>query len=54
MLIVLPLVWLALGSFKTDAQIGGSALSWPTNWNLDAFGRAWDKGIGTTSPTRSS
>ncbi|MEU6313067.1 carbohydrate ABC transporter permease [Streptomyces sp. NPDC047014] len=45
-LIVLPLLWLALGSFKTDAQIGGSALSWPTNWNLDAFGRAWDKGIG--------
>ncbi|MFI8344129.1 carbohydrate ABC transporter permease [Streptomyces sp. NPDC085639] len=45
-LIVLPLIWLALGSFKTDAQIGGSALSWPSNWNLDAFGRAWDKGIG--------
>ncbi|MFG2297672.1 carbohydrate ABC transporter permease [Streptomyces sp. NPDC048603] len=46
LLIVLPLVWLALGSFKTDAQIGGSALSWPSNWNFDAFGRAWDKGIG--------
>ncbi|MFJ3926713.1 carbohydrate ABC transporter permease [Streptomyces sp. NPDC090022] len=45
-LIVLPLVWLALGSFKTDAQIGGSALTWPARWNLDAFGRAWDKGIG--------
>ncbi|MBW5482458.1 carbohydrate ABC transporter permease [Streptomyces bambusae] len=45
-LIVLPLIWLALGSFKTDAQIGGSALSWPAHWNLDAFGRAWDKGIG--------
>ncbi|MEU6755558.1 carbohydrate ABC transporter permease [Streptomyces sp. NPDC046685] len=45
-LIVLPLIWLALGSFKTDAQIGGSALSWPSNWNFDAFGRAWDKGIG--------
>ncbi|MFJ7591934.1 carbohydrate ABC transporter permease [Streptomyces sp. NPDC097617] len=45
-LIVLPLIWLALGSFKTDAQIGGSALSRPSNWNLDAFGRAWDKGIG--------
>ncbi|MEU9299674.1 carbohydrate ABC transporter permease [Streptomyces sp. NPDC048269] len=45
-LIVLPLIWLALGSFKTDAQIGGSALSWPSNWNVDAFGRAWDKGIG--------
>ncbi|EDX25885.1 MULTISPECIES: carbohydrate ABC transporter permease [Streptomyces] len=45
-LIILPLIWLALGSFKTDAQIGGSALSWPANWHLDAFGRAWDKGIG--------
>ncbi|MFJ3973933.1 carbohydrate ABC transporter permease [Streptomyces sp. NPDC090021] len=45
-MIVLPLIWLALGSFKTDAQIGGSALSWPANWNFDAFGRAWDKGIG--------
>ncbi|WP_424211283.1 carbohydrate ABC transporter permease [Streptomyces sp. BI20] len=43
-LIVLPLIWLALGAFKTDAQIGGSALSWPSNWNFDAFGRAWTKG----------
>ncbi|MEU3314320.1 carbohydrate ABC transporter permease [Streptomyces sp. NPDC048387] len=45
-LIVLPLVWLALGSFKTDSQIGASALSWPSHWHFDAFGRAWDKGIG--------
>ncbi|WP_405906151.1 MULTISPECIES: carbohydrate ABC transporter permease [unclassified Streptomyces] len=45
-LIVLPLIWLVLGSFKTDAQIGGSALSWPSNWQFDVFGRAWDKGIG--------
>ncbi|MFK0252081.1 carbohydrate ABC transporter permease [Streptomyces sp. NPDC090445] len=45
-LIVLPLVWLALGSFKTDSEIGSSALSRPSNWHLDAFARAWDKGIG--------
>ncbi|MFI5830911.1 carbohydrate ABC transporter permease [Streptomyces sp. NPDC051578] len=45
-LIVLPLIWLALGSFKTDSQIGGSALSWPSHWHFDAFSRAWDKGIG--------
>ncbi|UUU39433.1 carbohydrate ABC transporter permease [Streptomyces sp. NBC_00162] len=45
-MIVLPLIWLALGAFKTDAQIGGSALSWPANWHFDAFGRAWEKGIG--------
>ncbi|MFI5619381.1 carbohydrate ABC transporter permease [Streptomyces sp. NPDC051567] len=45
-LVVLPLLWLALGSFKTDAQIGGSALSLPSHWHVDAFGRAWSKGIG--------
>lgn len=45
-MIVLPLIWLALGAFKTDAQIGGSALSWPANWHFDAFGRAREKGIG--------
>ncbi|WP_405603098.1 carbohydrate ABC transporter permease [Streptomyces sp. NBC_01410] len=45
-MIVLPLLWLVLSSFKTDAQIGGSALSWPSDWSLDVFGRAWDKGIG--------
>ncbi|MFJ7268612.1 carbohydrate ABC transporter permease [Streptomyces sp. NPDC099050] len=45
-MIVLPLIWLVLGSFKTDVQIGSSALSWPANWEFDAFGRAWDKGIG--------
>ncbi|MCM1968367.1 MULTISPECIES: carbohydrate ABC transporter permease [unclassified Streptomyces] len=45
-MIVLPLIWLVLGSFKTDVQIGSSALSWPSNWHFDAFGRAWDKGIG--------
>jgi N-acetylglucosamine transport system permease protein len=45
-LIVLPLLWLVLSSFKTDTQIGGSAFGWPQNWSLDVFSRAWDKGIG--------
>lgn len=45
-LIILPLIWLVLGSFKTDVQIGESALSWPANWHFDAFPRAWNKGIG--------
>ncbi|MFD5817373.1 carbohydrate ABC transporter permease [Streptomyces sp. NPDC127038] len=45
-LIVLPLLWLVLSSFKTDAQIGGSALSWPSHWHFDVFVRAWNKGIG--------
>ncbi|MDX3066158.1 carbohydrate ABC transporter permease, partial [Streptomyces sp. ND04-05B] len=46
LLIVLPLLWLVLSSFKTDAQIGGSAFGWPEHWSLDVFSRAWDKGIG--------
>ncbi|MFD1274480.1 carbohydrate ABC transporter permease [Streptomyces kaempferi] len=45
-LIILPLLWLVLSSFKTDAQIGGSALGWPSHWQLDVFRRAWNKGIG--------
>ncbi|MFF2625727.1 carbohydrate ABC transporter permease [Kitasatospora griseola] len=45
-LILLPLLWVVLGSFKTDAQINGSAWSWPAHWGFDAFSRAWSKGIG--------
>ncbi|GAA1232652.1 carbohydrate ABC transporter permease [Kitasatospora nipponensis] len=44
-MIILPVGWIILGSFKTDNQIGASAWSWPTHWSFDAFSRAWDKGI---------
>ncbi|MER5639278.1 carbohydrate ABC transporter permease [Kitasatospora sp. NPDC002227] len=43
-MIVLPLLWVVLGSFKSDAEIGGSAWSWPAHWGFDAFARAWSKG----------
>lgn len=46
LMIVLPLLWLVLSSFKTDAQIAGSAFGWPENWTFDVFTRAWEKGIG--------
>jgi N-acetylglucosamine transport system permease protein len=45
-MIVLPLVWIVLGSFKTSTEIGGSAWSAPTEWNFGAFGRAWSNGVG--------
>ncbi|MFF1401053.1 carbohydrate ABC transporter permease [Streptomyces sp. NPDC058287] len=45
-MIIFPLLWVVLGSFKTDAEIGSSAWSWPMHWSFDAFGRAWSKGIG--------
>ncbi|WP_370385131.1 carbohydrate ABC transporter permease [Catenulispora sp. GAS73] len=46
LLVILPILWVVLGSFKTDSEIGGSAWSWPSHWSFDAFGRAWTKGIG--------
>ncbi|WP_225849378.1 carbohydrate ABC transporter permease [Streptomyces sp. HPF1205] len=46
-MVVLPLAWIVLSSFKTDAQIGGSAWTWPHHWSLGVFQRAWDKGIGS-------
>ncbi|GAA1902397.1 carbohydrate ABC transporter permease [Streptantibioticus ferralitis] len=45
-MIVLPLAWIVLSSFKTDAQIGGSAWTWPSHWSFEVFVRAWNKGIG--------
>ncbi|RKE19107.1 carbohydrate ABC transporter permease [Streptomyces sp. TLI_171] len=47
LLIIGPLIWIVLGSFKNNSEIGGSAWSWPSHWSFDAFGRAWDKGIGS-------
>ncbi|WP_035849166.1 carbohydrate ABC transporter permease [Kitasatospora azatica] len=47
LMIVGPLIWIVLGSFKTNAQIGGSAWAWPSHWHFDAFSRAWSKGIGS-------
>ncbi|MFD9123661.1 carbohydrate ABC transporter permease [Kitasatospora sp. NPDC059571] len=45
-MILFPLAWVVLGSFKTDSQINGSAWSWPSSFHFDAFTRAWSKGIG--------
>jgi N-acetylglucosamine transport system permease protein len=44
-MIVLPLTWIVLGSFKNAQEIGGSAWSRPSRWSFAAFGRAWEKGI---------
>jgi N-acetylglucosamine transport system permease protein len=46
LMIIGPIFWVVLGSFKNDAEIGGSAWSWPSHWSFAAFGRSWDKGIG--------
>ncbi|MDJ0344686.1 carbohydrate ABC transporter permease [Streptomyces sp. H10-C2] len=46
LMIVFPIAWIILSSFKNNSEIGNSAWSWPSHWGFGAFSRAWDKGIG--------
>ncbi|MEV1241957.1 carbohydrate ABC transporter permease [Nonomuraea sp. NPDC049750] len=43
LLIILPLLWTFLASFKNNTEIFGDALQLPGQLRLDAWGRAWDK-----------
>src|SRR5688500_17151211 len=47
-LVVLPLLWALLTSFKSDQEIFTSPWSLPAQWRFDNFARAWTEGnIGT-------
>ncbi|MEU0569849.1 carbohydrate ABC transporter permease [Nonomuraea sp. NPDC005983] len=43
LLIILPLLWTFLASFKNNTEIFGDALQLPGALRLDSWGRAWDK-----------
>ncbi|MGW4402466.1 carbohydrate ABC transporter permease [Nonomuraea sp. NPDC004702] len=43
LLIILPLLWTFLASFKSNTEIFGDPLQLPGALRLDAWGRAWDK-----------
>lgn len=43
LLIILPLLWTFLASFKNNTEIFGDPLQLPGELRLDAWGRAWDK-----------
>ncbi|WP_327090071.1 carbohydrate ABC transporter permease [Nonomuraea sp. NBC_01738] len=43
LLIILPLVWTFLASFKNNTEIFGDALQLPGALRWDNWGRAWDK-----------
>lgn len=34
---IIPLVWIILSSFKTNAEILGSGISLPSHWNFDGY-----------------
>ncbi|MEU4829568.1 carbohydrate ABC transporter permease [Streptosporangium sp. NPDC023615] len=42
-LIVGPILWTFLSSFKTNTEIFGDAITLPASFGWDAFGRAWEK-----------
>ncbi|GGS78780.1 sugar ABC transporter permease [Planobispora rosea] len=42
-LIIGPILWTFLASFKTNTEIFGDALALPASYGWDAWGRAWEK-----------
>jgi raffinose/stachyose/melibiose transport system permease protein len=44
LIFLIPLVWMMLSSFKTQAQIFDSPFSLPTSIDLGNWSRAWDEG----------
>lgn len=47
LIVILPLVWTLMTSFKTTREIFASPFSLPANWNFDNYVSAWtQEGIG--------
>lgn len=45
LIVILPLVWVFISSFKTDREIiAGSPLALPQQWNLENYVNAWTEG----------
>jgi raffinose/stachyose/melibiose transport system permease protein len=44
LIFLIPLIWMVLSSFKTQAQIFDSPFSLPTSIDFGNWGRAWDEG----------
>ncbi len=40
-IVILPMVWTLIGSFKTTAEIFKSPFGLPANWNFDNYVSAW-------------
>jgi N-acetylglucosamine transport system permease protein len=47
-LVVVPLLWVLMSSFKTSSEIFASPFTLPANWNFDNYRNAWTTaGIGS-------
>src|ERR671916_2275562 len=48
LLVVVPLLWVLMSSFKTSSEIFASPFALPANWNFDNYVNAWTTaGIGS-------
>ena len=45
LIIVLPVAWMIMNSFKTNLELLTDSLSWPKKLYLDNFVTAWNKGL---------
>ena len=53
LIVILPLLWVVLSSFKSTKEILASPLSLPAHWSFDNYAHAWtDAGIRNSSSTR--
>ncbi|MDI2036635.1 carbohydrate ABC transporter permease [Paenarthrobacter nitroguajacolicus] len=47
LIVILPLLWTVMSSFKTSSEIFASPFALPSQWNLDNYTKAWSEaGIG--------
>ncbi|MGJ0386596.1 carbohydrate ABC transporter permease [Paenarthrobacter nicotinovorans] len=47
LIVILPLLWTVMSSFKTSSEIFASPFALPSKWNLDNYTKAWSEaGIG--------
>src|SRR4249920_1897533 len=47
-LVILPLIWVLMSSFKTSSEIFASPFALPAHWSFDNYVNAWtDAGIGS-------
>lgn len=44
MVIIMPILWVVLGSFKTTFEIANHPFSLPSTWNFDNLREAWELG----------
>ncbi|OUM43480.1 carbohydrate ABC transporter permease [Arthrobacter sedimenti] len=46
-IVVYPLLWMAISSLKSNAEVLSSPFSWPKSLDFGSYGRAFEQGVGS-------